>query len=116
MKIEGRRIIVSQSQLNRLFHGTATVWEVLGAIDRIHALVADENGGVVRVPKGQPPKSPVVGVDVFGEKPGTGERYIFTGGLKFKTNIPLAGEKMRVKECRINGLALPLVAYEKVYY
>lgn len=110
MRLKGDKICVSQTSMNRLYHGTHAVWEVL-RIEGAYLVVEDDRLGgnpvPVRLPPGQQPSSRVVAIDVPG-----GERYPVPpkkGGVKFTTTVKVQGEPFRVKEARVAGLPTLIV-------
>ena len=97
MQIRGDKIIISRRNMQRLFFGTHSLWEVL----RIAGAQLIDGKGVV--PKGEHPADDVSGFLI----PGSDDPFILSLGkakLKFVTSIPTLGEKLRIKECRVAGM------------
>lgn len=107
LRVHNGKIFISQSNMNKLYHGSKKVWEVLRD-EGAEILIRGESGQPVRLPKEHQPYFEVVGIDLLEQK----ERYLSTWDHKFLETIPTTGEKRRVKECRVQGIPV-LVAKEK---
>lgn len=109
MVVKNDKIYISQRNMDRLYHGTHKVWDILRmeGVTLVAEVGKDEITGkpiFARVPAGQYPRGRVVGIDLMEER----QRFLTDWSRKFLTTNPVAGDKLRVKECRVNGLP-PLV-------
>lgn len=104
------KILISQTNMNRLYHGSKTVWQVLRE-EGAQILVANKETGVPeRLADGQQPVTEVVGIDLIDQ----GERWLSSwDGKKFVETIPTQGEKKRIKECRVPGLPVLAVKHKR---
>ena len=105
MRTKGGKICVSRRSMNRLFHRTHALWQVLrneGA-----DILVEAPGGTMKLDKGSQPTTPVIGVE-FSD----GSRFTLPqrkGGVKFTTSVAIHGETFRVHEAKVPGLPTLIV-------
>jgi hypothetical protein len=108
MMVRNGKIYISRTNMNRIFHRTRPIWDVL----REEGLEIVEEFGVVdgkrvgqRVPRGRAPASRVIGIDILE----TRQRFLTDWRHKFITSNPVTGEPFTVKQLVIHGLPPILV-------
>lgn len=96
------KIFVSQQNINRVYHGTHSVWEVLRN-EGIIPMMKGHDGTPILLMGGEQPYAEIIGVEV-PSRDGTRTKYYSDWTHKFVESIPTTGEKLRIKEIRVKGL------------
>lgn len=108
MRFRNGKLVISQRNMNRMFHGTHKPWEVL----RLEGCtLVQDSGTMSRVPAGQKPSARVVGVMV-PQPDGTEVFCSSSWNRRFVVPIAASGEKFRVKGVTIQGIT-PIIAEER---
>jgi hypothetical protein len=103
MKLHNNKILVSQREMNRLFHKTASLWQVLSRAGA-RLLFVKENE-VFCADANVIPSEKIVGIEI----PTSGERFFKKQNEKF-----VVDNNSVVKEFQVSGLPLIQVETEEL--